>query len=187
MENSNGKSLLITALQYAGVLAVVMAVLTLVSYLTGLSYFWGGAIANVLKGVVFLIGFILVLVNWRKKSVEITYKNAFMFGSLIVIGYVLMITIFDYIFYAFIAPDFYNELRTHTLQMMIEYNLPEAQIDETDAQFEKGMAGATPIKMSLNTGIARLVADLILLSIVAIFLRKKLPVVHDSLPSNSPQ
>ena len=183
MENQGAKSTFIVAIQYAAICAVLTSVVTLICYLTGFSFFWGGVFANLAKALTFLVAFIVFAIAWRKKQEAVTYKTALVFGLMVVAGYVVFMFIFDFCFYQFIAPNFYQELRDSVLQMMIDYNVPQSQIDETDEQFAKGVENATSLGMSMQMLITRVIADCILLLIVSIFVRKKPPVVNASIPS----
>lgn len=155
------------------ILALVMILTSLVIYITGLLYLWGGSIGIVVHGIIFIITLIVLLVKWKAKEVEVAYWNAVQFIVLVVIIYVAAMFIFDLIFFKFIVPDYYSELRDRTISMMIEYNVPEASIAEAEEQFDKGAASSTPFGLSLNKVVSRLFLDVILTFILAAFFRKK--------------
>jgi hypothetical protein len=63
-------------------------------------------------------------------------------------------------------------MMTHTLESMARMGVPAAQLDETRAQFEKGLD--TPPVMSALWGLVfRVIMDAIVLLIVAAFTRKE--------------
>ncbi len=162
------------ALYNAIACAMIIIAINLVFYATDLIYTWGGIIARTGQGLVFLIAFIILMISWKKKQeVAITYKDAFLFGLMFLGFYIAIMFVYEFCFYTFIAPDFYQTLMDKTLQMMVDLNLPEEQLEETRQEFEKGLDRSSPIDMSLWGIPTRLVSDVIILAILAIFMRKK--------------
>jgi hypothetical protein len=161
------------AAQFALMLAMVMIGISLIVYVSGLLYFWGGVIGKLIHGIVFLTTIIILMAKWKKSEANISYWNALIFIIIVVLIYVLIMFCYDYAFFKFIAPDYFTELRDKTIAMMLEYNVPEASINDAELEFEKGISSATPFKMSFQLVVSRILADLILGFILAIFFRKK--------------
>lgn len=160
-------------LMYGVTCAVIVMVVNLIFYATDFIYMWGGMLARISQGLIFVGAFIALMISWKKKQDEISYKEAFLYGLAFLGVHILIMFAYEFCFYQFLAPDFYQTLMDRTLQMMVDFNVPENQLEETRRQFEEGRKNAGSVTMSSQGALVRLVSDVIILAIVAIFLRKK--------------
>jgi uncharacterized membrane protein YagU involved in acid resistance len=159
------------AAQYAMICAMVVFATTLVFYLTDFIFWFFGLIPRLIIGIVFLITFIIVMMNWKKSQTEIKYGQALKFGLMVILIYVILMFLLDMVFMYLIAPNFNEQMLSHMMNSMEKMHVPQDKLDETRAKFEKNQT--SPIIGALMTMGGRAVLDFLLLLIVAIFTRKE--------------
>lgn len=160
---------------YGLVCTIVGISVHLVFYLIDFIYVWGGLLSRMGQGLVFIITLIAILMTWKKGQESVSYKEAFLFGLFVTIFYSVFMLIYDFLFFSVICPNYYQTLVDKTMQMMIDFKVPDAQIEETRLQLEKGREGDTPVLLALfgmGGVFARLIGDSILLCLIALAGRK---------------
>ncbi len=164
------KSNIQKAVQYALVCAMVVMTANLLSYLSGFIFWFFGLGALVTNGLVFLIVFIVVMMQWKKGFEEITYGQAFKFGLMLIGFYVVIMFIYELLFKYLIAPNFNQELKDHIMNALERMHVPADKLDDTAKKFDNP---PPPLVAGLYSLMYRVVVDAIILSIVAIFARKE--------------
>ena len=106
----------------------------------------------------------------------IDYGKAFLFGLLIVAFSSILMAIYNYIFNAFIDPDYVQKVTDATQEWTREYmsskGLPQAQIDITMEKFESESL-PTPLKSALQGILGGVIFGAIVSLITSAIVKKK--------------
>ena len=144
------------ALNFGLYLAIFNIVLTLVYYIFDISMFdYSTMIANFVFGILFVVSFFVFGVkSYRQNSLDgvITFGQAFMQGLAIgVVGYAV-IAIFNYVFNAFIAPEFMANQLEGFAEFMENTGAPDEAIDAAISEFEKNLPPVKQLWSTLKSG-----------------------------------
>ena len=137
---------------------------------------WGGAIIGLLSFVITFILLLMFSIAYRKKEMDgyMSFGQAFIFAFMAIIFSTIIVTIYNYIFHTFIAPEYMENLMAVMQQKTIAYmeriGAPEAQIDKTIAKFEEPITIWKTLKQGILGG---LIGGLIVSLIVAAIAKKK--------------
>ncbi len=145
------------ALKFGLFLAAFNIVLTLVYYIFDINLFqYSTMIANFVFGILFVVAFFIFgIKSYRNNALDgiINFKQAFLQGLTIgLIGYII-IAIFNYIFNAFIAPEYMiNQLEGFT-EFMEGVGAPDDAIEAAIKEFEENLDPIKQLLSSLKSGI----------------------------------
>lgn len=154
------------AAKYGLIISVFTIILTFVYYIFDIEIFSYGFMAgNLIIGLLIVIGcFVLGVKNYRNNGLDgkITFGQAFLQGlSIGIIGYAV-IAIFNYVFFAYIAPEYGAVQAEGFYTFMESFNLPDEVLEESVREFEKGMTPIGQLKSGLlNGSIMSLIVSLI--------------------------
>ena len=139
------------ALRFGLFIAFFNILITLVYYIFDFEVFTTSFIVtNLILTVAIVLTFLIFgIKNYRDKVLEgiITFGQAVVHGLVIgIIAYVI-IAIFNYIFYAFIAPEYLANQLDGFIGFMEGFNLPDEILDDAIEEFENNL---TPMKQLLS-------------------------------------
>jgi hypothetical protein len=169
-----------TALTYGVYLGLISILISVVIWAGGIIEsmgLFGGAIIGLFS---FLISFILLWIfarNYRNKECEgyISFMGAFKFTLLVIVISTVISVIYSYIFNAFIAPDYLENLmavmQQKTLAFMESKGVPEAQMDKAIEKFQEI---PTIWKTLRQTALSGLIGGTIISLIVSVIVKKKI-------------
>lgn len=109
-------------------------VITVLFYVTGLnlSSMWGAAISGILMMVVY--GVVTVMSIKEERATNggaITFKSAFINGFVCLFVGFFISSIYSYIHYNFIEPDFFDKLAEMMATKLAEYQVPPEKIEQS--------------------------------------------------------
>jgi len=137
-------------------IAVIMILITLIYYILNINVFnWGFMAFSLVLTLSVTVGvFIIGIKSYRTKVLEgkITFGQAFLQGLLIGAVAYIIIAVFNYIFYAFIAPDYANTQLNAFIEFMEGMNVPEDALDVAIADFEEKMNPFGQFTSALSSG-----------------------------------
>lgn len=143
------------ALKFGLIISVFNILLAFVYYIFEVQMFSFGFIAaNIIVGLLIVVGVFLIGIKSYRTGLGgvITFMQAFLQGLLIgVIAYVI-IAVFNYVFYAFIAPEYAASQLDGFISFMEGFNLPDDVMDESIAKFKEGMTPIGQLKSGLQSG-----------------------------------
>jgi len=161
------------AVKFGLFLAAFNIILSLVYYVLEVEMFTFSFIAgNLFIGLLFIISFFLFgIKNYREKGLngKITFGQAFLQGLAIgIIGY-LIISIYNYVFNAYIAPDYAASQIEGFIHFMEKMNVSDEILDKAITDFETNMQPFNQLKSALVSGT---IMSLIISAIVAASIKK---------------
>lgn len=161
------------AVKYGLFISVITIILTLVFYIFDIEMFNTTAmIGNMVFGLfIIVLIFVVGTKNYREKGLggKITFGQAFLQGLTIgIIGY-LVIAIFQYVFNAWIAPEYGPNQVEGFYNLMESFGLPDEALDQAVEEFKKKM---TPIGMAINALQSGAIMSIIVSLIVAASVKK---------------
>jgi len=161
------------ALKFGLFLAAFNIVLTLVYYIFDINMFeYSTMAASFVFGILFVVSFFVFgIKSYRKNSLDgvITFGQAFMQGLAIgLIGYAI-IAVFNYIFNAFIAPEYMANQLEGFAEFMESTGAPDEAIDQAISDFEESLP---PMKQLLSTIKSGAVMTVLFSLIVAASVKK---------------
>lgn len=161
------------AIKYGLIISVISILMSLIYYIFDIEMFnTMSIIVNMVIGL-FVIVFIFIIgvKNFRNNGLggKITFGQAFLQGLAIgIIGYVI-IAIYNYVFNAFIAPEYGPNQVEGFYNMMEGFGLPDEALDEAVEDFKETM---TPIGMMLSALKSGAFMSIIVSLIVAASIKK---------------
>lgn len=167
----------ITSGVYLGLVSIFMSVVIWALGLIESMGLFGGAIIGLLT---FVITFILLFIftkNYRNKELGgyISFGEAFKFAILAVIISTIISVIYTYVFHAFVAPDYLENLmaimQQKTADFMASKGVPEATMDDALAKFDEIPTMAKTLRQAALAGI---IGGGIISLIIAAIARKKI-------------
>ena len=161
------------AIKYGLIISVISILISLIYYIFDIEMFnTMSMIANMVIGLlVGVLFFIIGIKNFRNNGLggKITFGQAFLQGLTIgIIGYVI-IAIYNYVFNAFIAPEWGPNQVEGFYNWMEGFGLPDEALDEAVEEFKESM---TPIGMTLSTLKSGAFMSVIVSLIVAASIKK---------------
>lgn len=171
--------LLKSSLTYGAYLGLISIFLSVVIWAGGVIEsmgIFGGIIIGLLSLVVSFIIVLLFAKAYRNKEMGgyITFGQAFQFTFLVIVFSTIISMIYTYIFNAFIAPDYMENLmavmQEKTMAYMEKVGAPEAQIDKAIAKLEEI---PTIWKTLRQTALSGLIGGTIVALIVSAIVKKK--------------
>jgi len=159
------------AFKYALIISVFSIILSLIYYILEIEVFnFGFIAANLVISLLIIFGVMLYgIKNYRNNGLEgkITFGQAFLHGLVIGIIAFIITGIYNYIFYAFIAPEYANTMLDSFVNFMENMNVPDEILDKSVADFEKNMTPIGQLKGTLiNGGVMSLIVSLILAAVI---------------------
>ena len=148
---------------FIGVFNIILTLLYYVFNIDIFSYTFMGL--NIVLGFGIVISFFVFGVkSYRQKALggKITFMQAFTQGLAIgIVGYTI-IGAFNYIFNAYIAPEYMAQQLDGFIEFMEGFNLPDEAFDQAIADFEDSMPPMSQLLSSLKSGaIMSLIVSLI--------------------------
>ena len=145
------------AVKYGAMIGAFNIVLTLVFYILDIDLFNYTSIAiNFIFSLGIVIAFFIVGVKaYRNNALKgkITFMQAFTQGIAIgIIGYAI-IGAFNYIFNAFIAPEYMAQQLEGFIEFMEGFNLPDDIYDQAIEDFKANMEPMSQLLSSIKSGI----------------------------------
>jgi len=161
------------AVKFGLFLASFSIILSLVYYILEVQMFTFSFIAgNIILGLLFVISFFIFGIrNYRAKGLDgkITFGQAFAQGLAIgIVGY-LIIGAYNYIFNAYIAPEYAASQLDGFTQFMEKMNVPDETLDKAISDFQTNMQPFNQLKSALVSGG---IMSLIISAIVAASIKK---------------
>lgn len=161
------------AIKYGLIISVISILISLIYYIFDIEMFnTASMIGNMVIGLfVGVLIFIIGIKNFREKGLggKITFGQAFLQGLTIgIIGYVI-IAIYNYVFNAFIAPEWGPNQVEGFYNWMESFGLPDEALDQAVEDFQEQM---TPIGMMLSSLKSGAFMSIIVSLIVAASIKK---------------
>ncbi len=168
-EQTKKASLTATSVTYGLLAAIGLILITLLTYLFNLT---GIRWISYLTYVVLLAGIILGTIKFRDDDSGgfISYGRALGFGTLVSFFAALISGIFLFVFYKFIAPDSFEQIR-----ILAEQNIIEANPDITDQQLDLAMRMTTPLMVLISSLFSITFIGFVFSLATSAFLKKKDP------------
>lgn len=126
-----------------------------------------------------LVLLILFTVAYRKKYFDnvLSYKNAFLFGFLVVIVSVVLGAVYNYIFHKFIDPGYLERImlvmQQKTMEMLQNQGMSDDQIELAMRRFEE--QGATSVAKTIRQSIIGGVIGGAIMALISAAIAKKKP------------
>ncbi len=159
--------------KYSLIYAGISIAITLLYYIFDVNIMSTGVSAStgVLSFVILLVIFIMSVRKYRDRGLggKITFLRAFLHTLAIGVIGGLVIALFNYIFYAYIAPEYLASQVEPFIEMMEKFNLPEEAMDEAISKFEEGLQPFNMLKSQLTSS---LVLSAIIGLFIGIFIKK---------------
>ncbi len=157
------------ALNYGLFIALALAILTLIIYLSGLI---AETRISYLNYLILLLGAIFSILKYRDEHSGgfISYGRALGFGTLSAFFASVFFAVFTYIFYRLIAPDAIEQLRVSA-----EINMLEADPDATDQQIDMVLRFINPFILAITSVFSVTFMGFIFSLVAAAFLKKSPP------------
>lgn len=168
-EQTKKASLTATSLTYGLLTAIGFILITLLTYLFNLTEItW----LSYLTYIVLVAGIIFGTIKFRDDDLGgfISYGRALGLGTLISLFAALISGIFLYVFYSFIAPDAFEQIR-----MLAEQRIIEANPDITDQQLDLAMRMTTPLMVLISSLFSVTFIGFVFSLATSAFLKKKDP------------
>ncbi len=153
---TNSFKLAMTYGLYFGLISIVLSVIIWTTNLMEYLGLFGSVFLGILQLIllVFLLVYFTKLYRNNELGGKITFKQAFVFGVLIVVFSTIISSLYSYIFNKFIDPDYTQRVMTmmqdKTYQWMSSKGVPEDQIDSAMKKFEdKGIP--SPIETLISS------------------------------------
>lgn len=161
------------AIKYGLIISVISILVSLIYYIFDIEMFntmsmIGNLVIGLLVGV---LVFIFGIKDFRNNGLggKITFGQAFLQGLTIgIIGYAI-IAIYNYVFNAFIAPEWGPNQVEGFYNWMESFGMPDAALDEAVEEFKESM---TPIGMTLSTLKSGAFMSIVVSLIVAASIKK---------------
>ncbi len=160
-------------LKYGLIYALISIVITLVYYIFDVNIMSTSVSITtfVITFVILLAIFIISVKQYRNQGLDgkITFLRAFLHTLAIgVIGGVV-IGLFNYIFYAYIAPEYLASQVEPFIEMMEKFNLPEEAMDEAISKFEESIQ---PLRMLRSQLTSSLILSAVIGLFIGVFIKK---------------
>lgn len=162
-------SFLGNAFTYSLIISLFSIILAIVYYVFAVEIFSYSFMAfSFISSLVFIVGAMLFgLKNYRENALGgvISFGNAFLQAFAIGILGFIVVAIFNYIFHAWIAPEYAASQMDGFVNFMEGFgaNIPDEAFDEAIADFEDKMTPIGQFKSALiNGGVMSLITGLIL-------------------------
>lgn len=130
---------------------------------------------------IFIVGLVLAVKNVRNslfKSEGLTYGQAFLIGTIIVIVAALISSIYSYIQSAIIDPGYMtrvlNAQKDWLIQFMQDKNVPADKIDDAVSKLDERLQNINPLGSAIRSFIGFSIFGTIVSLIVAAALKKKI-------------
>jgi len=132
---------------------------------------------------VLILGMVFGVLHYRNKYCGgfIDYKNAFISCLLIGINAAIVVSLFTFVLYKFIAPELLQDYIDHTIEMLQKYpTIPEDKLtqiyNEVSKQTPESILMGSVVQLSIGSGILSL--------IIAAFAKKEKGVFDDEDTNN---
>ena len=159
----------VTSFTYGLLTGIGLILITLLTYMFNLTEIrW----LSYLTYLVLLAGIILGTIKFRDDDSGgfITYGRALGFGTMVSLFAALISGIFLFVFYKFIAPDAFEQLR-----ILAEQNIIAANPDITDQQLDMAMRMTTPLMILISSLFSITFIGFVFSLATSAFLKKKDP------------
>ena len=135
--------------------------------------------------IILILGMVIGILHYRNKYCGgfVNYKNAFVSCLLIGINVAIIISLFKYILYKFIAPELLTDYIEKSLELMQKNPLPFLNEDKLK-QFEEQLLKTTPESFMLGSVVQLSIGSGILSLIIAAFAKKEKGVFDDEDTNN---
>jgi len=162
---------------YLGLVSILISVVIWAGSIIESMGLFGGVFIGLFS---FVISFVLLWVfakNYRNKEFEgyISFSEAFKFTMLVVVFSTIVSLIYTYIFNAFIAPEYMENLmavmQQKTLAFMESKGVPETQMDKAIEKFQEI---PTIWKTLRQTALSGLIGGAVVSLIVSAIVKKKI-------------
>lgn len=144
------------AIKYALIISVFSIILSLIYYILEVEVFSFGFIAaNLVISIVIIVGAMLYGVkNYRNNGLagKITFGQAFLHALVIGLIAYIITAIYNYIFYAFIAPDYAATMTESFVNFMESMNIPDDILEQSIKDFEEQMTPTGQLISGLKNG-----------------------------------
>ncbi|MBC8315965.1 MAG: DUF4199 domain-containing protein [Bacteroidales bacterium] len=165
------KSIAMNGIYYGVIGAAAMIIFSLIIYLVDLhlnsSVIW--------ISYLFLIGAIVWgTIDYRNKVLNgfMSYGKAFSTSFMIALFAVIIVSIYSFIFFQFIAPDAVVDLAEMGTDRIIEDN-PDISEEDLDQAIQMSSFMYTPVWLTVRGLVAQLVVSVVISLITSIFIKKE--------------
>ncbi len=168
-EQTKKTSFTAASFTYGLLTAIGMILITLLTYMFNLTEItW----LSYLTYLILIAGIILGTIKFRDDDSGgfISFGRALGFGTLISFFAALISGIFLYVFYTFIAPDAFEQIR-----IIAEQNMIEANPDITDQQLDLALRMTTPLMVLISSLFGITFIGFVFSLATSAFLKKKDP------------
>lgn len=161
------------ALKHGLILAGITITLTILYYLFDVQIMTTAfsMLSSSLSFAIMVAIFVLGVRHYRRHGLggKISFLTAWL--QIISIGMIgnVVIALFSYLFYTYVAPEYLISQLDAFVEMMESYNLSEELVDKSIEQFKEGIK---PLKMLQSTITSGLIGSAIIGLIIAIFIKK---------------
>lgn len=121
------------AIKYGCIAGIASVALTILFYVTGLNLanMWSAMIAGILMLIIFAVVVVMSVKAERKiNGGHIGFKEAFINGFICALTAYLISTVYSFIHYNYIEPDFFDKMAEMMQRSMASYGVPQEQIDK---------------------------------------------------------
>jgi hypothetical protein len=161
---------------YLGIISILLSVIIWAGGIMEKMGIFGSAIIGLISLLITFIALFIFTKIYRNKEVGgyISFGHAFKFAFLVVVFSIIISSIYNYIFYTVIDPDYMKNmmlmLQEKTQQYMQKVGAPESQIEKTMEKFEEIPSIWKTLRQGVIYGI---VGGGIISLIVAAIVKKK--------------
>ncbi len=169
VEQTKQSTLTSASFTYGLLTAIGLILITLFTYIFNLTEVrW----ISFLSYVLLLAGIIFGTIKFRDDDLGgfISYGRSFGFGTLVSLFASLISGLFVYVFYKFIAPDAFEQLR-----IIAEQNMIEANPDITDQQLDFALRMMSPLMLFISSIFSITFIGAVFSLVTSAFLKKKDP------------
>lgn len=170
MEQEKAKGIYLYSMEYAlyfGLILIIKMVLS--SFARELSFV--AILVSLFVVIVPFAGYVLTK-RFRDVSGYVKFSQIFLFGIFMYFFASLLSGIFDYVYYQYINPEFFQEQITEVNAMVQELLTASGSDKEMKAALEQELP-STPIEMVYNSIFGMLLMGAVYALVVALFLSKK--------------
>jgi uncharacterized membrane protein (DUF485 family) len=175
----NSSPLLKSSLTYGVYLGLISIITSVVVWAGGLMESMGLFGSAIIGLASFLIMFLILFFftkAYRNNEMNgiISFKQAFQFAMLVIVFSIIITTVYNYIFYTLIDPEYMKNLmavmQQKTMDYMEKVGAPEAQIEKTIERFSEIPTIWKTLRQGVISGV---IAGTIISLIVAAIVKKK--------------
>ena len=179
------------SLLYGALFGLVMILYAIILYLFKVTKagIWQNLVIGVVSIIILTLGLVISAKRFRNRYNDgyISYGSALIFSLIVLISASVIAAVYNYIFNAWIDPDYAREILDRTKEQMADFmynmGLPDHEIDEALKSMDE-RAKLTPLTSALNLIYSNFLLGGIIALITSILLRKEEPMFENEAQVN---